>query len=119
MLILVAISSLIAVTWYLRISWFTQKPETGKATKKLTWRIRGIPVSTSKKHLQEQLAQGRSQKEVDIFSLARISRDYLCATVFCEEALLEKYNDEWVIDKEFIGITPLFDPDDAIDEKVE
>src|SRR2546421_403090 len=117
--ILVAISLLIAVTLYLRISWVTQKPETGRHTEKLTWRIRGIPVATSKGNLQERLVQGlpkwSSQENVDILSLARISKEYLCATVNCDEALVPilENNNKWVIDKGFIGITPLFDSDDA------
>src|SRR5438045_7914620 len=83
-LLFILISSLIAITLYPRISWITQKPETRRPAKKLTWRIRGIPVTTSKENLQEQLMQelpkGSSEESVDILSLARISKEYLCAT---------------------------------------
>ena len=122
LLLVVTTSSLIAVTWYLRISWASQKRETGKRTKKLTWRIREIPVNTSKESLQEQLEcaaqrlpEGSSREKVDILSLALISKEYLCATVTCDEALVPilENDNKWVIDKDFIGITPLFDPDNA------
>ena len=63
----------------------------------------------------QELPKGSSEESVDILSLARISEEYLCATVTCDEALVSnlKNNSKWAIDNEFIGMTPLFDPDDA------
>src|SRR6516162_11562495 len=85
LLILVAISSLIAVTSYLGILWVKQKPEARSRSRKLAWRIRGIPATTSKENLQEQLdyaaqrlPERSSRENVDVHSLARISENHLC-----------------------------------------
>src|SRR5204862_7723871 len=56
-------------------------------------------------------------RECNILSLARISKEYLCATVTCDDALVSilknNNNTEWAIDKAFIGITPAFELVDA------
>ena len=51
---------------------------------------------------------------VKVLSLTRFSNRHLCATVTCSEACIPMLeNNEWVIDKDFIGITPLYDTDEA------
>ena len=84
-----------------------------------TWRIGEIPNTTSKVDLQRQLEDAiqmvpDAEPYVEVFNLTRFSNSHLCATVACSEACIPMLaNDRWVIDKDFIGITPLYDGDEA------
>ena len=100
---------LVTATLYLKLLRHAKQPG-----KKLTWRIRGIPINITKEDLQSQLEEkiqslprGSSQHIVEIPSLVPSSSGFQCATVICEEFIVHALEDKWVIDKSFLGITPL------------
>lgn len=78
------------------------------------WRIRNIK-STEKDAAEEWLReQGKElgNLEGQGFSLAADSERTLCATLTCRgEPIAPKPH--WRVDKDFIGLTPLIDPQDA------
>jgi len=89
---------------------------TQQCAKPDSWRIRNIKT-TEKDAAQEWL---RSQvKELAIsedqgYSIASDSERTLCATLTSfNEPRLSKNNHDWYVDKNFIGFTPLCDPEDA------
>lgn len=90
------------------------RPSTSHSPKPDFWRIRNIK-STERDAAEEWLRE--QSKELGItdgrgFSLAADSERTLCATLTCrgEPTVPKPY---WRVDKDFIGLTPLIDPQDA------
>lgn len=77
-------------------------------SKPLTWRITEIPSDVSLENLLAQLDESAHAIETLHPTLARVSTKYSCATV----TSLHKPN-RYNVDRDFLGITPLFDPDEA------
>ena len=78
------------------------------------WRIQGIKTSerdTATEWLREQ-AKELARPEGQGFSLAADGERTLCATLTSRERPTPS-NRSWRVDKDFIGFTPLSDPDDA------
>jgi hypothetical protein len=78
------------------------------------WRIRNIKTSERDAATEWLLAQA---KELEIsegqgFSLAADGKRTLCATLTSRERPTPS-NHGWRVDKDFIGFTPLYDPEDA------
>lgn len=84
------------------------------STKPQFWRIQNIKISEREdatKWLQEQV-KDLAISEGQSFSLAADSERTLCATLTSyEQPTPSKCG--WYVDKDFIGFTPLCDPDDA------
>ncbi|VUC35844.1 unnamed protein product [Clonostachys rosea] len=78
------------------------------------YRIQEIPIAVTKDELRRQLAQYPTVDEQDSsdlhLTLARSFEQYQTATFVSTTV---PNNLKYPIDKEFIGITPLFEPDDA------
>lgn len=85
--------------------------------KPITWRIRGIPNNVNEECLREKLkgSFGKSSQESSILklSLASLSPEYRCATVTSTSPPLSCDDERWAVDMEFLGITPLSQPDPA------
>ena len=78
------------------------------------WRIQGIKTSerdTATEWLREQVKE-LARPEGQGFSLAADGERTLCATLTSRERPTPS-NRSWRVDKDFIGFTPLSDPDDA------
>ena len=78
------------------------------------WRIRGIDIDerdAATEWLREQVREVETS-EGEGFSLAADSERTLCATVTCFGELSPRSR-SWRADKDFIGFTPLHEPEDA------
>jgi hypothetical protein len=89
-------------------------PTAAPSAKPQFWRIQNIKISerdVAKEWLLEQVIE-LEVPEGQGFSLAADSERTLCATLTSHE-LPRPSNRSWSVDKDFVGFTPLSDPDDA------
>jgi hypothetical protein len=89
-------------------------PPPSSSAKPAFWRIQNIKTSereAATEWLQEQVKE-LAISEGQGFSLAADGERTLCATLTSRECP-KSSNHSWRVDKDFIGFTPLSDPDDA------
>jgi hypothetical protein len=85
------------------------------ASKPAFWRIRNIKTAerdTATQWLQSQV-EGIPITEGQGFSIAADGEQTLCATLTSHKQPMPPNNHKWRVDKDFIGFTPLYDPEDA------
>jgi hypothetical protein len=106
--------------WFVKAGCFSPRipsmtsPTASPSAKPQFWRIQNIKISERDVATEWLLAQ---TKELELsegrgFSLAADSERTLCATLTSHERPTPS-NRSWHVDKDFIGFTPLSDPDDA------
>ena len=89
-------------------------PPPPPAAKPDFWRIQNISINekdTAAKWLKEQVKE-LEIREGEGFSLVADSEQTLCATL-TSFARPQLSNRRWIVDKDFLGFTPLYAPDDA------
>jgi hypothetical protein len=117
----ITVSLLVAATLYLKLSWYSKKPQLKRPPKLFTWRVREIPIELTKEELRsrwehtiQSLPKDNTRQLLEIPSLAPSSTEHQFATVICEEIIADALKREgWNIDKDFVGTTPLFDSGNA------
>jgi len=89
-------------------------PAPSPSAKPRFWRIRNIKTSERDAANEWLLAQTKELaiSEGQGFSLAADGEQTLCATLTSRERPTPS-NGSWRVDKDFIGFTPLSDPEDA------
>lgn len=82
------------------------------------WRIRGLPRSITREELLDALGPASEQDDQLPISIAAYSERSACATVTMATQPALRGMRGCSVDDDFLGITPLYDADDAALEYV-
>lgn len=121
----VIVTFVLGVIIALSFTWVTAKPLVREPheqhRKPTTWRIQGIPNNVVEEDLRKKLEQSfrttpehakGQEPSILKLSLAKSSSAYTCATVTSASPPPDSYDYGYgTVDREFLGITPLFQPD--------
>lgn len=124
----VIVTIVLGVVIALSFRWGTAEPPGSEPHKQnckpTTWRILGIPNDVAEENLCKKLEQSfrtipkheKGQKLLILkLSLAKSSSEYTCATVTSASPPSDSYDYGYgTVDREFLGITPLSQPDSII-----